>query len=142
MKFWNCNVMATKIMWLHLSTNILLSPLITLTYYLVPNSSPSQYTKLYWSIVKNGLFYIALLRNPPAVILLSSHLLGISFSIPYYWEMYQPSFYSSFDFYSPISHLLECGLPWFNLVKIWITSYCLTIVSQWRNYPTNQVWLT
>ena len=62
----NCNAVATKITWLHLSTNISLSPPIALTYHLIPNSSLFQYIKPHSSIIGNWLFYIALLRNASA----------------------------------------------------------------------------
>ena len=49
--------------------NITLSPPIALTYCLVSDGSPFQYTKPHSSIVGNWLSYIALLRSPPAAIL-------------------------------------------------------------------------
>ena len=51
-----------------ISNNISLSPPIALTYCLVPDGSPFQYTKPHSSIIGNRLSYIAVLRNPPAAI--------------------------------------------------------------------------
>ena len=134
--------MVTKIIWLYLSINIPLSLLIVLIYHFIPNGSLFKYTKLYSSIVENGPFYIELLKSSPTVILLSSHLLGIGFSTLHYWKAHQPSSHSNFDSYLPISHLLGCGLLWFNLVRIWITSYSLTIASRGRGHFIDQVWST
>ena len=68
----NCNVVATwpryMISLIIISNNIPLSLPIALTYRLVPDGLPFQYTKFYSSIIKNQLFYIALLRNTPSVI--------------------------------------------------------------------------
>ena len=49
-------------------------------------------------------------------------------------EALLPSSYYGFDIYSPISYLLGCDLPWCNSVRIWTTSYSLTIASWWRVY--------
>ena len=52
-----------------ISNDILLSPSIALTYYLVSNGSFFQYTKSYSSIIGNCFSYIILLKSIPAVIL-------------------------------------------------------------------------
>ena len=137
----NFNIIATKIMWLHPSTDIPISSPITFTYYFISNGLLFQYIKPYSSIIENGLSYIALLKNSQTVILLSSHLLGISFLTLYCWEAHQLLSHSSFDSYWLISHLLGYSLSWFNSVRIWITSYSLAITSQWQDHPTDQVWL-
>ena len=110
--------MATKITWLYLFTGISLSQPMIFTYQLIPN----------------GLF-----SDIPNLIHL---LLEIGFSIPHYWEALQPSFYYSFDFYLPTSHLLGCNLSWFNYIEISISSYSFTIASPWRGHLIDQVWLT
>ena len=51
-----------------ISNNILLSPPIALTYCLIPDGSPFQYTKSHLSIVGTWLSYIALLRSLSAAI--------------------------------------------------------------------------
>ena len=64
--FWNCNAVATKIMWLHLSTGISLSLLTPFTYCLIPT----------------GLF----LDTPNLIYLLSE----IGFPTSHCWEAHQP----------------------------------------------------
>ena len=61
-----CNATVTKIIWLHLSTSIPLSPLIAITYHLISNNSPFQYTRPHSSIIENWFSYITLLRNASA----------------------------------------------------------------------------
>ena len=69
------------------SNNILLNPLMALTYYLVSDSSSFQYTKPHLLIVENLLCFIALLKY------------------------INPLFYCSFNFYLQTSYLLGCNLP-------------------------------
>ena len=105
----NCNTVATKITWLHLSIGILLSQSIVFIYQLISNG---------------------LLPDTPNLIHL---LLGIGFLFLHYWNA--PArycivekrtsllFYCNLDFYSSTSHLLGYNLFWFNPVEIWIFSY-------------------
>ena len=51
-------------------SNILLNLLIVFTYYFIFIGLYSQYKKSYLSIIKNWLFYIALLRNISIIIIL------------------------------------------------------------------------
>ena len=87
--------------------DISLSLPIALTYCLVPDGSPFQYTKSHLSIVGNWRFYIALLRSPPAAI--------------------HPSAYCSFDSYSPTFQLLGLDLSFSGSVGIRITPQSLAI---------------
>ena len=63
MPFFDCNAMATKITWLHLSTGIPLSLPIAFTYQLIPTGLHSQYIKPYLYIVGNRFSFIALLKR-------------------------------------------------------------------------------
>ena len=68
----NCNIVATwprhVILLVIASNKIPLSLPIALTYCLVPDGSSFWYTKSHSSIVGNRLFYISLLKSPPAAI--------------------------------------------------------------------------
>ena len=115
-ELYKCNVVAT---WPHhvillviISNDIPLSPPITLTYYLVPDSWPFWYTKPYSSIIGNYPSYIALLKSAPAVILFVGKRTGCH---PICWEAYHPSSYFvethfSFSSSAPALRLLS---SWF-----------------------------
>ena len=121
----NCNVVATwprhMISLVIISNDIPLSPPIALTYYLVPDGSPFQYTKPHSAIFGNWLSYIAVIEKPTSCYLIC-------------WETLPPSSYCNFDIYSLTSHLLGCNLFWSNFIGIWTTSYSLTNASWWRIY--------
>ena len=65
MAIWPCHVILLVIS----SNNIPLSLPIAFTYHLISDNSLFQYIKAYQSIIENCVFYIALLRSIPAVIL-------------------------------------------------------------------------
>ena len=112
-----CNIVATwpryVISLVIIPNEIPLSPLIALTYCLVPDGSPFWYTKPHLSIVGNRLSYIALLGSAPAAI--------------------HPSSYCSFDSYSPTSSLLRLNFSSFGSVGIWITPQSLAIDESLQN---------
>ena len=105
----NCNVVATwlchVILLIIISNNILLSPLIALTNYLIPDDSSFWYTKPHLSIVENRLFYIALLRSAPAAILFVGkhslhHPIAVSFSTYQHPICLDVTFFDSISFRS------------------------------------------